>query len=106
MDLAKIKGSGPRGRTYVGTFTISTLGMYSIKTFLPIINPPECAILAVGAAEKRVVPIEGNIEIRDIMSLALACDHRAVDGTYAAQFLNRIRYYLENIAATREQWAI
>ncbi len=77
------------------TFTITSLGMYSIQRFVPVINPPECAILAVGAVEKRVVPVDGAIGIRDMMSVTLACDHRAVDGVYAAEFLNRFRQYLE-----------
>jgi len=81
----------------VGTFTVSNLGMYSVNGFLPIINPPECAILGVGNIEKRVVPLENNtINSRDIMTLALACDHRVVDGTYAAQFLNAVKNHLEN----------
>lgn len=81
----------------VGTFTVSTLGMCSVKQYLPIINPPECAILAVGTIEPRVVSHNDGIETRSIMSLVLACDHRAVDGTYAADFLNRIKSRLENI---------
>ena len=80
-----------------GTFTVSTLGMYGIRIYLPIINPPESAILAVGAAEKRVVPVEGNIGIRDMMSLTLAADHRAVDGAYAAEFLNQVKHRLEEV---------
>lgn len=80
-----------------GTFTISNLGMYAINGFLPIINPPECAILGVGSIEKRVVPFENNcIGIRDMITLSLVCDHRAVDGTYAAQFLNTVKNQLEN----------
>ncbi|MHC4605057.1 MAG: 2-oxo acid dehydrogenase subunit E2, partial [Planctomycetota bacterium] len=64
--------------------------------FLPIINPPECAILGVGNIVKRVVPLENNsIAIRDMMTLSLVCDHRAVDGTYAAQFLKAIKTGLE-----------
>jgi pyruvate dehydrogenase E2 component (dihydrolipoamide acetyltransferase) len=80
----------------VGTFTISNLGMYSINQFLPIINPPECAILGVGSIEKKVVAIGNGIHIRSVMTLSLACDHRAVDGVYAAQFLNKIKHHLEN----------
>lgn len=89
-----------------GTFTVSTLGMYGIRTFLPIINPPECAILAVGAAEKRVVPVDGNIGIRDVMSLTLACDHRGVDGAYAAQFLREIRSYLQDVHGPEAAWTV
>jgi len=80
----------------VGTFTISTLGTHGIKNFQTIINPPECAILSVGAVEQRVVAFEGTIQIRNIMSLNLAADHRAIDGIYAAAFLNEIKRRLEN----------
>lgn len=81
----------------VGTFTVSNLGMYSVNGFLPIINPPECAILGVGNIEKRAVALDDNsVGVRDIMTLALACDHRVVDGTYAAQFLNVVKNHLEN----------
>jgi len=84
----------------VGTFTVSSLGPYGIRGFLPVINPPECGILAVGTIEKRVVPLEDGPGVRDMMTIALAVDHRAVDGTYAAEFLNRIKHYLENIHKT------
>jgi pyruvate dehydrogenase E2 component (dihydrolipoamide acetyltransferase) len=80
-----------------GTFTISTLGMYAIKSYLPIINPPQCTILAVGTAELRVVPVEGKIGMRDMMSLTLAADHRAVDGAYGAGFLNQMKHRLEEV---------
>ena len=79
-----------------GTFTITNLGMYSVSRFLPIINPPECAILGVGSIEKKVVAIGNGIYIRDIMPLCLACDHRAVDGVYAAQFMSRVKELMES----------
>ena len=88
---------GSMNPTPAGTFTISTLGMYAIKSYLPIINPPQCAILAVGTAESRVVPFEGKIDVRKMMSLTLAADHRTVDGAYAAQFLNQVRRRLEEV---------
>jgi len=80
----------------VGTFTVSSLGMCGVSRFLPIINPPECAILAVATAEKRVVPLGTGIGLRDVMTLTLGCDHRAVDGACAAAFLNRIRECIES----------
>ncbi len=84
----------------LGTFTVSNLGMYSINGFLPIINPPECAILGVGNIKKSAVVLEdGSIGAGDIMTLALASDHRTVDGTVAAQFLNTIKDNLENFGA-------
>lgn len=78
-----------------GTFTISNLGMYGIKRFNAIINPPECGILSVGAIEKKVVPTDRGIEVIDSMELGLAVDHRAVDGALAAQFLGAIKNELE-----------
>ena len=79
------------------TFTITNLGMYDITRFLPVINPPECAMLAVGAVEERVVSIDRTIGVRERMTLTLACDHRGVDGIYAAQFLNWLKQILEDV---------
>jgi pyruvate dehydrogenase E2 component (dihydrolipoamide acetyltransferase) len=79
-----------------GTFTITNLGMYSVSRFLPIIDPPECAILGIGSTERKVVAIGSGIHIRDIMPLCLACDHRAVDGVYAAQFLSKVKELMED----------
>lgn len=78
------------------TFTISNVGMYGITTFTPIINMPSSAILGVGATVDRVVPINGEIEIRPIMNLSLTVDHRVVDGTPAAAFLKDLKELLEN----------
>lgn len=80
----------------VGTFTITNLGMFKVSEFLPIIKPPECAILAVCSMEKKPVVRNDQLCIRDMMVLSLACDHRAVDGTYAARFLNQIKDLLED----------
>ena len=79
------------------TFTVSSLGAYGISRFAPIINPPECAILAVGAINPRAVPRASAIEVREMMTVTLACDHRAVDGVYAAGFLNAMKTWLENL---------
>lgn len=87
-----------------GTFTLTSLGMFGVKQFLPIINPPECAILAVGTAEARVVPAEDGTAVREMMTLTLACDHRAVDGVEGAQFLGAVRETLEGVPQTIEQW--
>lgn len=81
----------------VGSFTITSLGMFGIRGFIPIINPPECAILGVGAMEPRVVAHAGEVAVRQTMTLALACDHRAIDGVYAAGFLGRVKEELENV---------
>ena len=80
-----------------GTFTISNLGMFGIDTFTAIINPPECAILAVGKIEKTPVVVADEIVIRPIMTLSLTYDHRIVDGAPAARFLQRINQLLQNL---------
>ena len=79
-----------------GTFTISNLGMYGISRFLAIINPPECAILSVGAVGKKVIPKGDEVIIIDCITLGLSCDHRAVDGVKASEFLNCLKEILEN----------
>ncbi|MDP9135729.1 MAG: 2-oxo acid dehydrogenase subunit E2, partial [Actinomycetota bacterium] len=78
-----------------GTFTVSNLGMYGIKRFVAVINPPQAAILAVGTLEPRPVVRERKVEVRSMMELTLSCDHRILYGTDAAAFLARIREYLE-----------
>jgi pyruvate dehydrogenase E2 component (dihydrolipoamide acetyltransferase) len=81
-----------------GTFTISNLGMWGIKEFNAIINPPEIGILAVAAAEKRAVVVNGQIVARTMMTLTLSADHRAIDGAGAADFLKSLKSYLEDPA--------
>ncbi|MBE2316831.1 2-oxo acid dehydrogenase subunit E2 [Solirubrobacter sp. CPCC 204708] len=78
-----------------GTFTISNLGMYGIKRFVAVINPPQAAILAVGELTPRPVVRDGEVVVRTIMELTLSCDHRILYGAEAAEFLGRIREYLE-----------
>ncbi|MFZ0953054.1 MAG: 2-oxo acid dehydrogenase subunit E2, partial [Candidatus Sulfotelmatobacter sp.] len=70
------------------TFTISNLGMHHVDQFSAIITPPQAAILAVGSIADRVIAIEGKPAVRAMISLTLACDHRAADGARAAMFLN------------------
>ena len=89
---------------HAGSFTITSLGMHGIKGFVPIINPPQCAILAVGAIESRVVPIRGGIGVREMATLILAADHRAVEGVGTASFLNKIKGDLENINEVASDW--
>ena len=80
-----------------GTFTVSNLGMYGIDSFSAVINPPQAAILTVGALKKRAVPDErGRIGARDTMNLTLVCDHRILYGADGAQFLARVRELLES----------
>ncbi|HTR38045.1 MAG TPA: dihydrolipoamide acetyltransferase family protein [Bryobacteraceae bacterium] len=71
-----------------GTFTISNLGMFGVDAFSAIITPPQAAVLAVGRITDRVVPVNGLIGIRPIMTMTLSSDHRVVDGAQAAVFLN------------------
>ena len=78
-----------------GTFTISNLGMYGIKRFVAVINPPQAAILAVGELTPRPVVRDGEVVVRTVMELTLTCDHRILYGAEAAEFLGRIREYLE-----------
>lgn len=79
-----------------GGFSISNLGMYGVKSFNAIINPPQGCILAVGASSKRPVVIEDKIEIRTIMDVTLSCDHRVVDGAVGAEFLAAFKKYVES----------
>ncbi|KAF9182943.1 pyruvate dehydrogenase complex dihydrolipoamide acetyltransferase component (E2) [Haplosporangium sp. Z 27] len=80
-----------------GTFTISNMGMYGVKHFTAIINPPQSCILAVGASEKRVVPAEdGEFRTANVMAVTLSSDHRTVDGAVAATFLKAFKGYIEN----------
>ncbi|HST55929.1 MAG TPA: dihydrolipoamide acetyltransferase family protein [Solirubrobacteraceae bacterium] len=82
-----------------GTFTVSNLGMYGVHSFTAIINPPQVAILSVGALAPRAVVHDGEIVARNTMTVTLACDHRILYGADAAQFLGRIRELLEQPAA-------
>jgi pyruvate dehydrogenase E2 component (dihydrolipoamide acetyltransferase) len=81
------------------TFTVSNLGMYGITSFSAIINPPQAAILAVGALEPKPTVRAGAVEVRSVMPVTLACDHRILYGAQAAEFLARIRALLEHPAA-------
>ncbi len=78
-----------------GTFTISNLGMFGIDTFDAIVNPPQAAILAVGRITERVVPVNGQVVTRPMMTLTLSCDHRVVDGAHGARFLDTLVGMLE-----------
>lgn len=80
-----------------GTFTISNLGMFGIKNFSAIINPPQACILAVGGSEKRLLPAdnEKGFDVANMMSVTLSCDHRVVDGAVGAQWLAEFRKFLE-----------
>ena len=79
-----------------GGFSISNLGMYGIKSFNAIVNPPQGCILAVGMSSKRAVVVEDRIEIGTVMDVNLSCDHRVVDGAVGAQFLAAFKKYIES----------
>jgi pyruvate dehydrogenase E2 component (dihydrolipoamide acetyltransferase) len=79
-----------------GTFTVSNLGMFGIEQFTAVINPPEAAILAVGAALPEPVATDDGVEVRRRMRLTLSIDHRALDGATGAAFLQRLKTTLEH----------
>jgi pyruvate dehydrogenase E2 component (dihydrolipoamide acetyltransferase) len=78
-----------------GSFTISNLGAYSIESFCAIINPPECAILAVGSIADSPVVLKGEITIRPLMKVTLSLDHRVIDGVVGAGFLQKLKELIE-----------
>jgi len=79
-----------------GTFSISNLGMYGMREFTAILNPPQSCILAVGAGEQRPVVKDGALAIQTMMSLTLTCDHRVVDGALGAEFLGALKKLIED----------
>lgn len=79
-----------------GTFTITNLGMYGVEAFTPIINPPETAILGIGAIVDKPVVIEGEIQVRPLMNITMSFDHRVLNGAPAARFLHRLKAILES----------
>jgi len=79
-----------------GGFTISNLGMYGVKNFQAIINPPQSGILAVGAGEQRAVAVDGQVRIATLMTCTLSVDHRVIDGAVAAEFLQAFKRSVED----------
>ncbi len=79
-----------------GTFSISNLGMYGIRDFAAVINPPHGCILAVGAGEPRPVVRDGELTVATVMTCTLSCDHRVVDGAVGAQFLAAFKRLVED----------
>jgi pyruvate dehydrogenase E2 component (dihydrolipoamide acetyltransferase) len=79
-----------------GTTAVSNLGMFGVKDFAAVINPPHATILAVGAGEERAVVKKGEIVVANVMSVTLSTDHRAVDGALGAELLQAFRKYIEN----------
>jgi pyruvate dehydrogenase E2 component (dihydrolipoamide acetyltransferase) len=72
--------------------------MYGVEQFIAVLNPPQVAILAVGATEERAIVEDGQVAVRPLMTVALTCDHRAVDGATAAEFLRTLKAFLEEPA--------
>ena len=101
---AEMKDLGERARTgklkleefQGGTFSISNLGMYGIREFAAVINPPQGCILAVGAGEPRPVARDGQLAVATVMTCTLSCDHRAVDGAVGAQLLAAFKKLIED----------
>jgi pyruvate dehydrogenase E2 component (dihydrolipoamide acetyltransferase) len=79
-----------------GTTSISNLGMYGIKSFDAVINPPHATILAVGVGEKRPVVVGDKVEVATVVSCTLSCDHRVVDGAVGAELLNALKMLMED----------
>ncbi|MDC3235152.1 pyruvate dehydrogenase complex dihydrolipoamide acetyltransferase [Candidatus Puniceispirillum sp.] len=79
-----------------GSFTISNLGMFGVREFAAVINPPHGGILAVGAGEQRPIVIDGNLAVATVMSVTLSADHRAVDGAVGAKWLQAFKGFVEN----------
>jgi pyruvate dehydrogenase E2 component (dihydrolipoamide acetyltransferase) len=97
-DLAaRARGRKLKPQEYLGgTTAVSNLGMYGIKDFTAVINPPHATILAVGAGEERAIVKNGRIEAAHVMSVTLSCDHRAVDGALGAELIGAFKTLIEN----------
>lgn len=79
-----------------GSFSISNLGMFGIKEFSAVINPPQGCILAIGAGEQRAIVTNNQISIATMMTVTLSCDHRVVDGAVGAEYLSKFKEFIEN----------
>ena len=97
-DLAaRARGGKLAANEYTGgSFTISNLGMFGVREFAAVINPPHGGILAVGAGEQRPIVIDGNLAVATVMSVTLSADHRAVDGAVGARWLQAFKGFVEN----------
>ncbi|MBV9953844.1 MAG: pyruvate dehydrogenase complex dihydrolipoamide acetyltransferase [Pseudolabrys sp.] len=95
--IARARGKKLKPHEYQGgTSSVSNLGMYGISQFTAIINPPQASILAVGAGEERAVVNNGKIEIAQMMSATISCDHRAIDGALGAELIGAFKALIEN----------
>jgi pyruvate dehydrogenase E2 component (dihydrolipoamide acetyltransferase) len=94
---ARARGRKLKPEEYLGgTTAVSNLGMYGIKDFTAVINPPHATILAVGAGEQRAIVKGGKLEVAQIMSVTMTCDHRAVDGALGAELIGAFKVLIEN----------
>jgi pyruvate dehydrogenase E2 component (dihydrolipoamide acetyltransferase) len=82
-----------------GGFSVSNLGMFGIKEFTAVINPPQSCIIAVGAGEERAIVKEGKVEAATMMTVTMSCDHRVVDGATGAKFLQTFKRFIEEPAS-------
>ncbi len=99
-ELAEGPGQEAQAQEYEGgSFSISNLGMFGIKSFTSIINPPQSCIIAVGAGEQRAIVVGGKIEVATMMTVTMSCDHRVVDGATGAQFLQTFKQFIEEPAS-------
>ena len=96
LSEAARTGKATREELSGATFTISSLGPMGGITSTPVVNPPQVAIVAVNKIEDKLVPLDGEIEVRKRMNLSLSCDHRVVDGWDAASFMQVLKGYIEN----------
>ena len=96
--LAKAKKLKPN-QYEGGGFSVSNLGMYGIKNFTSIINPPQSCIIAVGAGEERAIVVNGKIEVATVMTVTMSADHRVVDGGTGAKFLATLKQFIEEPAS-------
>jgi len=93
----KAKEGKLKPEDYVGgSFSISNLGMFGIKEFSAVINPPQGCILAIGAGEQRAIVTNNQISIATMMTVTLSCDHRVVDGAVGAEYLSKFKEFIEN----------
>jgi len=103
LALQARSGTLPLGASRGATFSISNLGAYGVREFTAVINPPQGAILAVGAAEQRAVVVDGKLAIATVMTVTLSSDHRVIDGVVAARWLAAFKQHLEN-PRTSDVW--
>jgi len=101
VEMKELAGKAREGKLQPsefqgGSFTISNLGMFGVKTFQAILNPPQSCILAVGAGEQKPLVKNGEMKICTVMSVTLSTDHRTVDGAVGAEYLQHLKRYIEN----------